>query len=102
MMQKCMKMITEYSYVYIAVTGKSFWKSAQGSFELFSKYPAQVALDKLICTLLGYIVCTTVPVSLAIFTFVLTDQEIRMACAFAVLMLSYVTTRIAAGVYDIC
>ncbi|CAE8644289.1 unnamed protein product [Polarella glacialis] len=100
----CLKFITEYAYVYVAVVGEPFWRSSKQSFSLFAKYPVQVGLNKLTCAALGYLMCVAVPLMMALVAFfrVGNDWVTFQSCAVAIVLLSYLITRMAVGVYDVC
>lgn len=101
-LQKCLEFITEYSYVYIAVTGKPFCRAAHASFVLIAKYPVQVALDKMATTAIGYLTCVTVPMGMAVLAFYTARHNEWFGNAVFILLLAYVVTRLTVGVYDIC
>jgi hypothetical protein len=101
-LHKCVEFITEYAYVYVAITGGSFCGAAQRSFVLIAKYPVQAALDKMASTILGYLVCFTVPLSMVFLSFLMVQNpEDSVAVAVFTFGLAFVTTRLAVGVYDI-
>ncbi|CAE7663746.1 slc44a4, partial [Symbiodinium pilosum] len=87
--------------VYVAVTGKTFCSSAHASFVFFAKYPVQTAMDKMASAALGYLLCVTVPLGLAVVAFPWLSQD-WPPCAAVIIALAYVTTRLAAGIYDVC
>jgi len=99
----CLKFVTEYAYIYLAVIGEPFCSSACKAFQLFAKYPAQVALNALTSMVLGFLVCVGVPLALALVAFF----ELRaswvnfQSCAVCLVVLAYIITRMAVGVYDI-
>jgi len=95
------KFVTEYAYVYVAVTGKPFCPSASASFVFFSKYPMQTALDTMASSTLCALLCVTVPTALAVASSAFVPDD-WAPCAIFVFVLAYVITRLAAGVYDIC
>eukprot|EP00913_Durusdinium_trenchii_P029761 g27889.t1 len=64
MLYCCLRYLTQYAYIYIAVIGEAFVPSACKSFQLFAKYPAQ-------------------------------------ACATALMILAFIVTHMAIGVYDV-
>eukprot|EP00913_Durusdinium_trenchii_P017028 g16013.t1 len=101
-LEKCLSFITEYAYVYVAVTGKSFCSSARSSFVFFAKYPLQTALDKMASTALGYLLCITVPAGLVVVGYFCGLKDAWPVCALVIAGLAYVTTRLAAGIYDVC
>jgi len=100
-LQNCVQFITEYAYVYCAVTGSPFWSSARKSFQLIAKYPVQVALDKMMSRALGFLACLTIPLGMGVVAFLVVKGE-KVACALAIVPLAYITTRLVVGVYDVC
>lgn len=101
-LERCLQFITEYAYVYVAVTGKTFCSSAHASFVFFAKYPVQTAMDKMASAALGYLLCVTVPLGLAVVAFPWLSEGSWPPCAIVIIALAYVTTRLAAGIYDVC
>jgi len=100
-LERCVELVTEYAYVYVAVTGYPFCTSARKSFVFFAEYPVQVALDKMASFVLGLLACVTVPLGMMLLSILVLTPEDRFACCFVILVLAYVTTRLAVGVYDI-
>jgi len=101
-LEKFLQFLTEYAYVYVAVTGKPFCSAARSSFVFFAKYPVQTALDKMASTALGWLLCITVPAGLVAAAYLCGLQEAWPVCAVVIACLAYVTTRLAAGIYDVC
>lgn len=100
-LESCLQFLTEYAYVYVAVTGKPFCSSARASFGLFAKYPAQVALDKMACGAMRYLACVTVPAGMAVLSYPFIKVD-WVPCAVFIFGLAYVVTRLTVGVYDVC
>lgn len=99
--EKCVHFLTEYAYVYVAVTGNNFCKSARSSFGLIAKYPGQVAIDKAMSLALSYLACATIPLLMGILSYWYSSSE-PLVVAILIMVLSYIVTRFAVGVYDIC
>jgi len=98
--EKCVKLFTEFAYVNVAISGRNLCGAGRRTVELMVKYPAQVALDQLASTSLKVLACLLVP------SFLVALSSIRVhkgwgACAAAIVGLSIVITRMAAGVFDI-
>lgn len=100
-LQRCLQFMTEYAFVYVAVTGKPFCSSARQSFRLFANYPVQVAMDKMASSALGYLTCVTVPGFLIVLSWLVIQENWGPPAAF-IAGLAYVTTRLTVGVYDVC
>lgn len=98
--EKCVKFLTEYAYVYTAVTGRPFCSAAMSSFKLFAEYPVQVALDKMACWVMRVITCTVVPGFMVILAYLLIPHGF-LPCATIIAALSYITTRLTVGLYDV-
>ncbi|CAE7749977.1 slc44a4 [Symbiodinium pilosum] len=98
----CLQFVTEYAYMYVAVIGDPFCSCACKSFQLFSKYPAQVALNTLTSVVLGFLVCIGVPFALVLAAFgELRDSWVSFEpCALCVIVLAYIISRLSVGVYD--
>lgn len=101
-LQNCLQFLTEYAYIYTAVTGKPFCSSAHASFILMAKYPRQVALNAGMSTAIGYLVCITVPVGISVVAYYLLQPEEWAPCTVFIFCLAYVTTRLTVSVYDVC
>jgi len=101
-LHKCVEFLTEYAYVYVAITGSSFCSSAKSPFQLIAKYPVQVALDKMASVVLGYLVCFTVPLAMVFLSYLKVENpEDSFAVGLFTFGLAFVTARLAVGVYDI-
>eukprot|EP00439_Symbiodinium_sp_Y106_P037205 s3703_g4.t1 len=98
----CLQFVTEYAYMYVAVIGEPFCQSACKSFQLFTKYPAQVALNTLTSVVLGFLVCIGVPFALVLAAFFeLRDSWVNFQpVAVCVIILAYIISRMSVGVYD--
>lgn len=101
-LEKCLKFLTEYAYVNVAVSGRHFCKSAHDSVVLFAKYPVQVTMDKMASAALKVIACVTVPGISVVLAFFMCDEDAWVTCALVIAGLSFMVTRLAVGVYDIC
>jgi len=97
---QCLKWLTTYSYINIAVSGRPFCRAAHKSFIILAKYPVQVALDWLASTVLQAVVGLLVPLCMVVAAYFLMGSWV--VCGVAVAFLSYMVTRMAVGVYDIC
>jgi len=100
---RCLRYLTQYAYIYIAVIGEAFLPSACKSFQLFAKYPAQVALNQLTTWALGFLVSLGVPLALAgVAFFELRDSLVTyQACAIALMLLAFLVSHMAVGVYEV-
>ena len=95
--------LLRYAYIYIAVIGEAFLPSACKSFQLFAKYPAQVALNELTTWALGFLVSLGVPLAMAgLAFFELRDSLVTyQSCALALMVLAFIVSHMAVGVYDV-
>eukprot|EP00439_Symbiodinium_sp_Y106_P021596 s2462_g2.t1 len=59
-------------------------------------------MDKMASAALGYLLCVTVPLGLAVVAFPWLSEGSWPPCAIVIIALAYVTTRLAAGIYDVC
>ncbi|CAE7331944.1 Cdc27, partial [Symbiodinium necroappetens] len=98
----CLQFVTEYAYMYVAIIGEPFCPSTCKSFQLFTKYPAQVALNTLTSVVLGFLVCIGVPFALVLAAFFeLRDSWVNFQpVAVCVIILAYIISRMSVGVYD--
>jgi len=97
---QCLKWLTTYSYINIAVSGRPFCKAAHKSFIILAKYPVQVALDWVASTVLQAVIGLLVPVCMVMAAYWKLGSW--AICGVAVGLLAYMVTRMAVGVYDIC
>eukprot|EP00929_Paragymnodinium_shiwhaense_P071040 TRINITY_DN36091_c0_g1_i1.p1 TRINITY_DN36091_c0_g1~~TRINITY_DN36091_c0_g1_i1.p1 ORF type:complete len:760 (-),score=135.75 TRINITY_DN36091_c0_g1_i1:91-2370(-) len=100
-LQNCLKFITEYTYVHVVMSGRSFCPAARKSFALLAQYPIQVSMDKMASAALSCVVCVTVPTAMALLTYCTVTVKEWIAVVGAVVALSVVTTKGAVSVYDI-
>lgn len=103
---ECMKFLNEYVYCYVVMSGKPFCKSARSCFGLLVEFADQVILDKIAATILGCIVCITIPATMALLTYLVVADpgvatQVWMPVMMAVVVLAVVTTNGAVRVYDI-
>merc|ERR1719160_2173929 len=61
-----------------------------------------MVLNKGMSSLLGYIACAVVPISLAVATYFMVPQTAWLPCTVSIMMLAYLVTHMAVGVYDVC
>jgi len=99
--EKCLKFLTKYAYINTAVSGKPFCRAAHSSFALIAKYPVQVGLDELATSILDYLSCLLVPCILVAVAYWTIPGGWGVSSCFIV-GLSWVVTRMAVGVYDVC
>merc|ERR1712139_509989 len=99
-LEKCLKFLTDYAYINVAVSGRPFCRSAHDAVVLFAKYPVQVTMDKMASTALKGFACVIVPGLCVVAAFFLCEEW--LPCAIVIGCLSYVIVRMAVGVYDVC
>lgn len=107
----CLKFITEYAYVFVAIDSESFCSAAGFSIQLFSKYPLQVPLNAAVSRVLGFLTCVTVPGFLGLLVFVIKGAQPsnpgavvatnRSAVVATIMLLAFMTTKLSMGVYDV-
>jgi len=96
---KCLKFLTTYAYINIAVTGRNFCGGAHACFVLMAKYPVQIALDALVSSALGWIASLMVPsVMITVAWFYLEKWSV---CSFCIALAAFMVTRLAVSVYDV-
>ena len=61
-LEKTIKFITGYAYIYVALQGSSFCAAAFATFALIMANPAQLAINSLIRSVLGWIQILAVPI----------------------------------------
>ena len=66
-LEKTIKFITGYAYIYVALQGSSFCASCMSTFALIMANPAQLAINNLIRTVLGWLQILAVPIICAWF-----------------------------------
>jgi len=67
------KAITEYGYVFTAVEGKNFCAACWSTFDLVSKNPSQVIVNRMVGSILEVMIEYTIPIVCALLGFVWCD-----------------------------
>ena len=67
-LEKCLKFITNYCYIYVALQGSSFCFSCIATFKLIMGQPAQLAMNTLVRTILSLIQMIGIPALCAFIT----------------------------------
>jgi choline transporter-like protein 2/4/5 len=60
--QKTVEFISYYAYIYVALDGSSFCSSAWETFKLILGNPAQTAVNKIVQTLISFMISLSIPV----------------------------------------
>ena len=100
-LEKTVKFVTDYCYVYVAMQGTGFCKSCFAVFKLIMGHPAQLALNTLIRTILVLIQLVGIPVGCAwLCNYVLESKGSPepMYAAFAVALLAFIIAQAFASV----
>lgn len=102
--EKCIKFVSGYAYIYVALNGDSFCSACKATFTLFLNYPAQVSVNAFVQTLLRALQCIALPMVCSITCFYYAQevdgsQNPILPSVFA-LVLAYAICRVFSGVYE--
>mmetsp|Transcript_17306 Transcript_17306/g.44323 ORF Transcript_17306/g.44323 Transcript_17306/m.44323 type:complete len:745 (-) Transcript_17306:187-2421(-) len=102
--EKCIKFVSGYAYIYVALNGDSFCSACKATFTLFLSYPAQVSVNAFVQTLLRVLQCVALPVGCAVGCYYYADKldgsPNALVPSFFSLILSYAVCRVFSGVYE--
>ncbi|KAG8457828.1 hypothetical protein KFE25_005097 [Diacronema lutheri] len=102
--EKCVKFVSGYAYIYVALNGDSFCSACKATFTLFLNYPAQVSINAFVQTLLRVLQCVALPMACAITCFYYAqemDGSRNPVLPSAIsLVLAYAVCRVFSGVYE--
>lgn len=99
MWEKCVQFITEYAYINTAVYSKPFCLAAGKAIRLMVEYPVQIAMNTLVLYALRLFAVVTVPLLLALVSWMLIKSN-WMMCTAAIMFISYFITRTLLGVFE--
>jgi len=98
-LEKTIKFISYYAFVYVAVRGDSFCGAAKDTFVLMLENPGQIIINKMVQKLLGVLVGLSTPIACCLGTFYYLGSQAEYAaqynpiyCAIAVFIVSYLVT----------
>ena len=98
-LEKTIKFISYYAFVYVAVRGDSFCFAAKNTFLLMMENPGQVAINKMVQKLLGLLVGLATPVGCCLGAFFYLESQTEytaqyspLYCAIAVFILAFLVT----------
>eukprot|EP00927_Polykrikos_kofoidii_P084866 TRINITY_DN9065_c0_g1_i1.p1 TRINITY_DN9065_c0_g1~~TRINITY_DN9065_c0_g1_i1.p1 ORF type:complete len:764 (+),score=69.37 TRINITY_DN9065_c0_g1_i1:91-2382(+) len=101
-LHKFLQHITSYAYVFVAMSGKPFCKSAHKSFVLTAKYPVEMTLHRVASNVFGYLILAIVSLGCGIIAYLFCGKaNDSKGIVAVVVVLAYMSTRIAVGVYDV-
>mmetsp|Transcript_20538 Transcript_20538/g.55280 ORF Transcript_20538/g.55280 Transcript_20538/m.55280 type:complete len:717 (-) Transcript_20538:312-2462(-) len=103
-LEKCLKFITGYAYIYTAIEGLGFCNAAKSTFVLIMKYPAQLYINHLVQFVLKLLQSITIPFisGLICYYWVNADGNPNAGyCAVITIIISFFLTRIFGAVYEV-
>lgn len=68
-LEKTIEFISSYAYVFVAIEGKNFCAGCKDTFKLLTKYPAQVAVNQLVKSLLTILLGWSTPIICALVSY---------------------------------
>lgn len=102
--EKCVKFVSGYAYIYVALNGDSFCSASKATYALFLNYPAQVAVNAFVQTLLRVLQCVALPIVCALACFYCAEEVYGsrnpMLPSALTLALAFVISRVFSGVYE--
>jgi len=98
---RCLMFLTNYAFINVAITGKSFCPAAHAAMELVAKYPVQLALDAFASSVVYWVAVLVVPTTNVVITYALIPTAWG-ACGSFVAVCSFLVAHVAVSVYDVC
>lgn len=102
-LEKFLKFITGYAYIYTAIEGMSFMGAARATFVLIMKYPAQVYINHLVQFVLKLLMSITIPFLCGLVCFFWVDRGGKpdpMYCAVVTVVMAFFISRLFAVVFE--
>lgn len=103
-LEKFLKFITGYAYIYTAIEGMSFLTAAKSTFVLIMKYPAQVYINHLVQMVLKMLMSITIPLlcgTICYFWVDATKKPDAMYCAMVTVIITFFIARLFAVVFEV-
>lgn len=103
-LEKFLKFVTGYIYIYTSMMGTSFCKSARASFSLIMKYPGQVYVNHMVQWLLKLLMSVTIPFLCGIFCYYWVNglgKINAVYCALIATIIAFFVTRLFAAVFEV-
>jgi len=72
-LEKCLRYITGYAYIYVALNGDAFCAACHDTFKLLVNYPVQAAVNQLVQSLLFAVQSLLLPICCALAAYRLTE-----------------------------
>lgn len=104
-MDKTVKFITYFGFIFVAIEGSSFCGGCLSTFAFIMKYAAQMSINSLVSTILKFVISLSIPTGCAILAFMLIDQAggySPMWCAVTVFILAFVIASCITDVFKCC
>jgi len=74
-LERTVKFITFYGYIFVAIEGSSFCRACLTTFGFIVKYPKQMAVNRIVATILSCVISLSIPLAAAGIGFIFTDQH---------------------------
>lgn len=103
--ERFVKFVSGYAYIYVALNGDSLCTACRATFLLFLNYPAQVAVNGTVQTVLRVVQCVAMPIACAVGCYYYADVKDGninpTVPSVLALVLAYVVSRAISGVYEV-
>ena len=102
-LEKTLRFITNYCYIYTAMQGSGFCRSCMATFKLILSWPAQLSINTLVRVLLGLIQCVGIPLGCAWLTnFILIEngKSEPIYATVCVALMALIITRVYGSVFS--
>mmetsp|Transcript_74453 Transcript_74453/g.215864 ORF Transcript_74453/g.215864 Transcript_74453/m.215864 type:complete len:762 (-) Transcript_74453:124-2409(-) len=100
-LDRCITFLTNYAFIYVAITGKSFCPAAQSAMGLVVKYPVQLAVESFASSVVYWLVVLAVPTINVVIAYILIPTAWGV-CGLVIAVTSFMVAAIAISVYDVC
>jgi len=105
-MDKTVKFITFYGFIFVAIEGSSFCGACMSTFGFIMKYPAQMTVNRLVAQILSFVISLSIPAAAASIAFMwvdsLTESEGPLSVAGTVFLMAFTIASAVTDVFRCC
>jgi hypothetical protein len=104
-MDRTVKFITYYGYIFVAIEGTSFCGACLATFSFIMKYPAQMSVNNLVSKILSFVISLSIPIACATVGFIWVDQVDGFSPLYAscfIFILAFVIAMAITDVFRCC
>jgi len=100
-LERTVQFITYFGFVFVAIEGTSFCSACWKTMGLWVRYPAQIAVNKMVAHLLSVVISLSIPTFCGLITWVWCDADNRQQPFWPAIVTWVVSFFIASSVTDV-